>query len=120
VDDEPAVLEMARYTLESYGYQVLLAGDGLAAIQQVAAHPEIRAVLMDLAMPRMSGDAAASRIRSLRPELPILLSSGYSEHEARTDSSAASAFLRKPYTATHLLEVIGRLVDDLPELSAAG
>ena len=120
VDDEPAVLEMVRYTLESNGYQVLLAGDGLAAIQQVTLHPEIRAVLMDLAMPRMSGDAAASRIRSLRPELPILLSSGYSEHEARPGSSAVSAFLRKPYTAMHLLERIGRLFDGFPKVSAAG
>jgi PAS domain S-box-containing protein len=111
VDDELAVLEMARCTLESNGYEVLLACDGLAAIQQVAGHPEIRAVLMDLTMPKMSGDAAASRIRAVRPELPILLSSGYFEHEAQPSSSAISAFLRKPYTTTLLLEKVGSLLD---------
>jgi CheY-like chemotaxis protein len=68
---------------------------------------------MDLTMPKMGGDVAASRVRALRPELPILLSSGYSEGEAERNSSesAHSAFLQKPYTATLLLEKVGRLLD---------
>jgi PAS domain S-box-containing protein len=113
VDDEPAVCEMARYALQSNGYQVLLASDGLDAIRQVTEHPEIRAVLMDLTMPKMGGDLAASRVRALRPGLPILLSSGYSEGEAERSSpeSAYSVFLQKPYTATLLLEKVGRVLD---------
>jgi CheY-like chemotaxis protein len=113
VDDEPAVREMSRCVLESSGYQVLTAADGLAAIQQVTEHPEIRAVLMDLGMPGMCGDTAASRVRELRPELPILLSSGYSPSEADRSSpeSVCCEFLPKPYSPAMLLERIGRLVN---------
>jgi len=113
VDDEPAVCEMTRCALESSGYQVLLAGDGLEALQLVADHPEIRAIVLDLAMPRMGGDIAASGVRALRPQLPILLSSGYSEAEAERNFTEAgySAFLQKPYTTTHLLQTLGRLLD---------
>lgn len=112
VDDEPAVREMSRCALESNGYDVLLAGDGLAAIQQVMEHPEIRAVLMDLTMPKMGGDTAASHVRTLRPGLPILLSSGYFPNEAERNSSdtAYSACLQKPYSAALLLEKIGQLL----------
>jgi len=112
VDDEPAVREMSRCVLESGGYQVLVAADGLAAIQQVIEHPEIRAVLMDLAMPGMGGDTAASRVRELRPEMPILLSSGYSMSEADRSSPEGgySAFLPKPYSPALLLDRIGRLL----------
>lgn len=112
VDDELAVQEMSRCALESNGYQVLIAGDGLAAIQQVVEHPEIRAVLMDLTMPNMGGDVAASHIRSLRPDLPILLSSGYSTREVERNPvfPGYSEFLPKPYSVSLLLDKIARLV----------
>ncbi len=114
VDDEPAVREMSRCALESNGYQVLLANDGLAAIQLVTEHPEIRAVLMDLTMPKMGGDMAASHIRVLRPGVPILLTSGYSNGDAERSSpdTAYSAFLQKPYSVPLLLDKIGQLLDN--------
>ncbi len=113
VDDEPAVREMSQCVLESSGYQVLTASDGLAAIQQVTEHPEIRAVLMDLGMPGMGGDTAASRVRELRPELPILLSSGFSPGEADRSPPdfVCCDFLPKPYSPALLLEKIGRLIN---------
>jgi PAS domain S-box-containing protein len=112
VDDEPAVCEMARRALESNGYQVLPAGDGLEAVRQVTAHPEIRAVLLDLTMPKMGGETAAFHIRALRPDLPILLSSGYSTRRAEQASGGScSAFLQKPYTSTLLLEKLDRLLE---------
>jgi PAS domain S-box-containing protein len=113
VDDEPGVRDMARCALEGNGYRVLLAVDGLAAIQQVEAHPEIRAVLLDFAMPKMGGDLVASRIRALRPGLPIVLSSGYAESEAKQTSSetAYTAFLPKPYSARRLIEKLGAVLE---------
>ena len=113
VDDEPAVRELARYTLEDNGYQVLVAGDGLMAIRQVSKHPEIRAVLLDVTMPAMGGNVAASRIRELRPTMPILLSSGYAEREAELSKSelCGSAFLQKPYSARLLLEAVERVIE---------
>jgi CheY-like chemotaxis protein len=113
VDDETAVRDLAKCALESNGYDVLLAVDGLEAIQRVETHPEIRAVLLDLTMPRMGGDTAASRIRALRPELPVLLSSGYfgSEADESFAETSASRILQKPYSPADLLEKLGSLLE---------
>ena len=113
VDDEPAVRELAQCTLEGNGYHVLPAGDGMEAIRLVAEHPEIRAVLLDITMPAMAGDVAASRIRALRPGLPILLSSGYADgaNDEAGGDAVHSAFLEKPYQPRLLLEKMERLIE---------
>jgi CheY-like chemotaxis protein len=113
VDDEPGVCQTVQRALESNGYRVLQAADGLAAIEQVKQHPEIRAVVLDLTMPQMGGDVAAAHIRGLRPDLPILLSSGYAELEVPRSpvENWYSAFLRKPYTAQILNEQLGRVLN---------
>jgi PAS domain S-box-containing protein len=113
VDDESVVRDVARRALEHNGYDVLTAVDGRAAIEQVRERPEIRAVVLDLAMPEMGGDTAAVEIRSLRPQLPIVLCSGYAERDAaqRCASPNYSAFLQKPYTARALIEMVGAVLD---------
>jgi two-component system cell cycle sensor histidine kinase/response regulator CckA len=58
VDDEPALRKLAQGTLEQRGYHVLLAENGQQAIAILAAHPEVHAVVLDLAMPVMGGDIA--------------------------------------------------------------
>ena len=111
VDDEEVVRNTSSRVLESRGYAVLLAANGQEALDAVAAHSEIAAVVLDLAMPVMPGDQAAPRLRLLRPELPILLSSGYPEREAtrRFAAYGITAFLQKPYTSGVLLEKIAIL-----------
>ena len=95
---------LAQRVLERQGYQVMTAEDGKAAMEVVKEHAEIRAVLLDLAMPVMSGDTAARLLHELRPDLPLILSSGYSESEAmeRFGSDLIAGFLQKPYTAQQL------------------
>ncbi len=113
VDDEPDICEMARRTLESNGYNVLVAADGVEAVRRVSEHPGIRAAVLDFAMPEMGGDAAASLIREIRPDLPILFSSGYAQHDAEPSclEGGRSAFLQKPYDVRRLLDAVGRLLD---------
>lgn len=108
VDDEQIVRTVAQRALEHNGYSVLTAGDGLQAIEVLAAHPEIVAVVLDLAMPVMTGDQAAPHLRQRRPGLPIILSSGYPEGEAtrRFSQYGVTAFLQKPYTARGLADKI--------------
>ncbi|HJT89326.1 MAG TPA: response regulator, partial [Bryobacteraceae bacterium] len=112
VDDEEMVRTAARRALEYHGYNVLTADDGRQAIETVAAHDEILAVILDLAMPAMTGDQAAPRLRQIRPRLPIILSSGYPEHEAtrRFVRHGVTAFLEKPYTARNLAEKIASVL----------
>ena len=105
VDDEDLVRNMARFALERCGYTVEQAADGRAAVDAVAARPgEFAAVLLDLTMPVMSGEEALTHIRRIRPDLPVLLSSGLSEAEAlrRFADRGLAGFLQKPYTATTL------------------
>jgi PAS domain S-box-containing protein len=105
VDDEPAVRKIAQSTLERHGYSVLLAENGHQAIGVLAAHPEVEATVLDLAMPVMSGDTAGPLMNSLRPDVPLILSSGYSEGDAlaRVGPNVVAAFLEKPYSADVLV-----------------
>jgi two-component system, cell cycle sensor histidine kinase and response regulator CckA len=106
VDDEATVRTVAKRILEHEGYQVLAAENGREAIRVARAHPEIVAVLLDLAMPDMTGDQAAPQLHRINPAAAIVLSSGYAEGEARRkfDGAGISSFLQKPYRATTLLE----------------
>jgi CheY-like chemotaxis protein len=106
VDDEAVVRAVAQRALEHNGYQVLLAENGKEAIEVLAAHPEVVAIVLDLAMPGMSGDQAAPQLRSIKPTVPIILSSGYPEAEARRkfNGIGITSFLQKPYRAATLLE----------------
>ncbi len=113
VDDEELVRSMARFTLEHCGYSVELACDGKSAVQAFAARPDdFAAVLMDLTMPIMNGEDALRHIRKIRPDVPVVLSSGYSEMEAvqRFREGGLSGYLQKPYTATALARRIKQAV----------
>jgi PAS domain S-box-containing protein len=108
IDDESMVRKLAEEALQLFGYQVLLAENGRQGIDLLAAHPEIVAIVLDLAMPVMRGDQAAPVLRRVRPAVPIILSSGYSETEARQrfGNIEITAFLQKPYqTATFIKAV---------------
>ena len=113
VDDEEIVRGMARFTLERCGYTIELAGDGKSGVEAFAARPqEFAAVLLDLTMPVMNGEEALDRIRQIRPDVPVLLSSGFSEVEAvrRFHDRGLAGFLQKPYTATALARKIQHVV----------
>jgi CheY-like chemotaxis protein len=105
VDDEELVRNMARHALERCGYSVETAADGALAVATVAARPShFDAVLLDLTMPSMGGDQALREIHAIRSDIPVILSSGFSEGEAmrRFADRGLAGFLQKPYTASVL------------------
>jgi CheY-like chemotaxis protein len=109
VDDEKVVREMAKRALELHGYTVLLADSGLAAIEVFKRHPgDIAAVILDLSMPRMSGEETLPELRKIRPRVKVVVSSGYSEAEAMSlfKGQPVSGFIQKPYTARGLAEKV--------------
>jgi PAS domain S-box-containing protein len=106
-DDEPAVRDVTCQMLKGLGFDVLPAADGEGAIAAFREHlDEIAAVVLDLTMPRRSGEDTLREIRRLRPEVPVLLVSGFNEHEAmsRFCGQAASDFLAKPFKIEELQE----------------
>lgn len=105
-DDEPAVLAVARRVLERAGYRVCTASDGRAAIEVFAAHAaEISAVLIDMTMPQLRGDEVIVELRRLRPDVRVVLSSGFIEPLA-TRSLERVNFLQKPWTPEALLAAV--------------
>jgi PAS domain S-box-containing protein len=108
VDDEKLVRDVTARTLRRAGFQMRQAENGRAALDLLAAEPDaIHLVLLDLTMPEMSGEATLRHIREQWPELPVLLSSGYS---ADTSSTAirnlGASFIQKPYMPEDLLAAI--------------
>jgi signal transduction histidine kinase len=101
VDDEAMILETVTAVLQSMGLSVLTAADGLEALE-IVRRPDVKVdvVLMDLSMPHMDGREAFHAIRRIHPDLPVILSSGYDEHESILDfrGRGLAAFLQKPYT----------------------
>lgn len=109
VDDEPVVRRLSKAALERYGYTVLLAENGREAIELFREKaPEIAVVLLDMAMPVMGGEEAIRHLRKIRPDIPVIVTSGYSEMVAREHfgTRGVAGFLQKPFTAAELAEKI--------------
>lgn len=114
IDDEPFVRNMAKFALERYGYNVTTAMDGASAVAVFREHPEkISLVLLDLTMPVMSGEETLAELMAIRPNVCVLLSSGFSEMEAlrRFAGKSLAGFIQKPYTATQLAEKVKGILD---------
>jgi PAS domain S-box-containing protein len=104
VDDEEIVRKMASAALERLGYSVSLADSGPGAVAALAVDPFLDLAILDFSMPGMSGKETLARLRAARPDLRIIVSSGYSEAECRSlfEEGGISGFLQKPYTSTTL------------------
>ena len=105
VDDEPLVRRAARTMLERQGVEVLEAADGEEALKVYAENRDrVRAVLLDLAMPRMDGQETLRRLRASPSSVPVLLMSGYDENNVTGGElgRGAAGFLQKPFRAADL------------------
>ncbi len=98
IDDDQAVRRVHRQMLESLGFDVQEAPNGQEALQTPV---EVDLVLVDQTMPGMSGSAVARKLRAERPDLPIVLVSGYSE-TFLDNLPEGTRFLRKPFTTQNL------------------
>ncbi len=110
VDDEEAVLSVTMRVLRRAGFGVLGAPGGREALDLLGDPAnQISAVLLDLAMPGMGGEAVLREIRSSGLTLPVVLTSGYNHGEAALDSfHGANAFLHKPYAPAELASLLRR------------
>jgi PAS domain S-box-containing protein len=109
IDDEEIVRSVARRALECCGYAVLTAEDGERGLELFQRNADrIRCVVLDLTMPGMSGEETLLRLKSLRAEAPVVLSSGFSEVEVvrRFEGKGLAGFIQKPYKAVTLLKKV--------------
>ncbi|MEM6455251.1 MAG: response regulator [Acidobacteriota bacterium] len=114
-DDEEVVQRVVRTCLEQAGFAVSIARDGVEAVARFEEQADrIRAVILDMTMPRMDGPEALKAIRALDPDARVILSSGYHEDEAvrRLGDLPVAGFLQKPYRLKELIAMVHRVVRD--------
>jgi two-component system, cell cycle sensor histidine kinase and response regulator CckA len=113
VDDEVAVRDFISAALRRKGYRVIQASDGQEALALCGSAPgAISAAIVDIIMPNMSANDLLPALKAKQPGVRILLTSGYSEAEARRLCAAypGAAFIQKPYTAQQLARAVDELV----------
>ena len=117
VDDEAPIREITKVTLETFGYQVMLAVDGAEAVALYVAHCErIAVVLTDMMMPVMDGPAAIHALVKINPSIRIIAASGITANGsvAKAVGFGVKHFLPKPYTASTLLKTLRQVLQDTP------
>jgi len=113
VDDEKALVDITAELLEKMGYHTLMAHNGLEAIDVFSEHKaEIKAILMDVIMPRCGGVEAAAHIRKENPDVGITFTTGYDQLKAPDvhKINTPDAVLSKPYSVEALGEAISRMI----------
>ncbi len=114
VDDEAAIREVTRAALETYGYGVLTAQDGLDAISIYVQHKnDISLALIDMMMPSMDGLTTIRTLRKINPDIKIIAVSGLLSNYQSTDLalSEVDACLQKPYTIEALIQEIHGILE---------
>src|SRR6185312_11901535 len=110
----PQLLELASFSLESNGYKVLTAGNGVEALSIIQKNDQkIHVLITDVIMPQMDGQELAERARILNKEMKIIFQSGYNENTLVQHGiqSGEVAFLEKPYNMKTLLSKVRSVLD---------
>lgn len=109
VDDEKQVRKITELMLTQFGFEVLSAADGHEALEVLDARSdEVGLVLMDLSMPKLSGEETFQRMRSSRPGVKVVFTSGYDESQIKGSREGVMGFLKKPFELETLLSTVRR------------
>ncbi len=114
VDDEPPLAELTKQLLERFGYQVTIRTSSIEALELFRSQPEeFDMVITDMTMPHMTGDRLALELMSVRPELPVVICTGYSEKitEDLLERGNIKALILKPIIRNELLVSIRTILD---------
>ncbi|MBN1346598.1 MAG: PAS domain S-box protein [Phycisphaerae bacterium] len=115
VDDEETIRTVAKRMVARLGFEVLTAADGKECIEIFHANADrVVCVLLDLTMPRMDGEETFRELRRIRPEVRVILSSGYNEQDAinRFAGKGLAGFIQKPYQARALTAKLREVLEE--------
>ena len=114
VDDEMAIVEVGREVLEHLGYEVVARTSSIEALELFRGQADqFDLVITDMTMPNMTGDKLAQELLKVRPGIPIILCTGFSEHvtEEKAKSMGIREFAMKPLVIRDLAKAIRRALD---------
>ncbi|BDT60472.1 hypothetical protein MasN3_39660 [Massilia varians] len=106
VDDEADVADLAEMLLSAHGMDAMVAYSGAAALEMLATHSDIDAVISDVMMPGMNGLELADRIARSYPAVKIILASGYMAPSMFDGQAVKQLFIAKPYRIDQLLRLL--------------
>ena len=114
VDDEAIQGELTQESLMPLGYQVRVFTDSVSALDHFQSHSsEYDIVVTDMTMPKMTGDVLAKKIHLIRPEIPIIMCTGFSEviDEEKAKALGLRALMHKPIVMRELTRIIRDILD---------
>ncbi len=111
VDDDEGVRAVAKVVLESVGYGVLEAASGDEAARLAKAVPSIDLLVTDMVLPGLTGRKLMARLRAVRPDLPVVLVSGYPQPECAPE--AGTQFVKKPFLPPDLLAAVRKVTREV-------
>ena len=109
VDDEPSILKLGAHYLSQLGYEVQTSDDSLQALKMYRAAPnQYNPIILDLTMPKLSGEELAKEIFKINPDASVIICSGYPDDDVRNKIHALGIkiFLQKPYQMRTLAKAI--------------
>jgi PAS domain S-box-containing protein len=114
IDDEDGIIEMARPMLERLGYKVVSFNDPEAALDAFVKAPgDFDLIITDQTMPKMTGVALAGKLKAVRPDIPVMLCTGYSQTVSAKEAKARGieGYVMKPLARKELAEAIRKVLD---------
>jgi CheY-like chemotaxis protein len=115
VDDEEMIIDVGKMMLEKLGYRAIVAVGGMQAVEIILEMgDEIDLVILDLIMPGIDGSKTFDRIRAIQPDIPVMLSSGYSIDGQATEilKRGGNGFIQKPFQISDLSQAIRKILDE--------
>ena len=111
VDDEETIRVMGKKMLQEFGFAAVTAKDGRAAVEIFKQSSDFVFVILDLTMPRMDGEQCFHELKRLKPDVKVIMCSGFSEHEVsqKFAGKGLSGFIQKPYNLSMLKEAIQKI-----------
>jgi len=116
VDDEESVVRLEKQMLERLGYNVDTQSNSIDALEMFKANPNnYDLVVTDMTMPNMTGDKLAKEILSVRPGMPIIICTGFSEriNKEQAEGIGVSGFLMKPVVKSEMAQMVRKVLDDI-------
>ena len=114
IDDEEVVGNMGKQMLESLGYEVTTRTDGLEALELFKCHPDrFDLVITDMTMPKVTGEDLAAKLMEVRPDIPVILCTGFSAkiNKQRAMALGIRAFVYKPVLRRQMATAIRQVLD---------
>ena len=114
IDDEPTLAEMAQASLECYGYDVTIFSSSIDALEHFKKYPDkYDLIISDITMPEMTGDILVKQIHLIRPDIPVVVCTGFSEliDEKKKEELGVDALLTKPVPAEEMALTIRTIID---------